>query len=82
MVAGGSGVTLLRRLAVIAEKRRGRMRMRSFAKPAPYRTLALVWRRRSPFGAALKPLAATLRKAYERATAQLGSDATGASRAS
>jgi len=69
MVSGGSGVTVLPRLAVAAESRRGRLKVRPFAKPAPYRTLALVWRRRSPFGAALKALAATLRKAYDRAVA-------------
>jgi LysR family transcriptional regulator, hydrogen peroxide-inducible genes activator len=72
MVAGGSGVTLLPRLAVAAESRRGRIRVRRLAKPAPYRTIALVWRRRSPFGAALKPLAATLRRAYEGATGSAG----------
>jgi LysR family transcriptional regulator, hydrogen peroxide-inducible genes activator len=66
MVAGGSGVTLLPRLAVAAESRRGQIAVRRFGEPAPYRTLALVWRKRSAFRAALKPLAAVLRAAYAR----------------
>lgn len=68
MVAAGSGVTLLPRLAVAAESRHGQIAVRPFVDPEPYRTLALVWRRRSPFGPALRPLAATLRKAYARSS--------------
>ena len=66
MVAGGAGVTLLPRLAVAAESRRGGIAVRRFEEPAPHRTLALVWRKGSAFGAALRPLAASLRDAYRR----------------
>jgi LysR family hydrogen peroxide-inducible transcriptional activator len=65
MVAGGAGVTLLPRLAVPTEAKRGTLVLRSFAKPAPHRTLALVWRPTSPFAAALRMLAGTMRDAYE-----------------
>lgn len=64
MVAGGAGVTLLPQLAVRTEVRRGRLRVRPFAKPAPYRTIVLIWRKRSPLGAALHRIAATIRSAY------------------
>jgi LysR family hydrogen peroxide-inducible transcriptional activator len=64
MVAGGSAITLLPLLAVPAESHRGRIAVLRFVEPVPYRTLALVWRKRSPFGGALKPLPAVLRKAY------------------
>jgi LysR family transcriptional regulator, hydrogen peroxide-inducible genes activator len=64
MVADGSGVTLLPQMAVPLEASRARLRIRPFARPAPGRTIALVWRRRSPLGPAMRTLAATLRKAY------------------
>ena len=66
MVAGGAGVTLLPELSVATEAPRGRLRVRPFAKPAPHRTIALVWRKSSPLGAALHRLAATLRDTYPR----------------
>ncbi len=66
MVAGGAGVTLLPALAVPTETRRSDLRVRPFAEPAPHRTVALVWRRRSPLGAALREVAAIMRKAYPR----------------
>jgi len=65
MVASGAGVTLLPRLAVPTEAKRGALVLRPFAKPAPHRTLALVWRPTSPFAAALRTLAGTMRDAYE-----------------
>ena len=65
MVAGGAGVTLLPTLAVPTEAKRAALRIRAFAAPAPKRTIAFVWRRRSPLGPALRALAATARKAYE-----------------
>jgi LysR family transcriptional regulator, hydrogen peroxide-inducible genes activator len=68
MVAGGAGVTLLPALAVETETRRAMLTIRHFAQPGPGRTLALVWRKRSPLGAALRELAATARTAYERTT--------------
>jgi LysR family hydrogen peroxide-inducible transcriptional activator len=63
MVAGGAGVTLLPRLAVEAETRHAELRVRPFAAPAPSRTLALAWRRRSPLAPALRTLAGTMREA-------------------
>lgn len=64
MVAGGAGVTLLPELAVATETKRAELAIRPFARPAPKRTIALVWRRRSPVGPALRELAATARAAY------------------
>lgn len=63
MVADGAGVTLLPQLAVAAEARRARLSVRPFADPAPGRTIALAWRRRSPLGPALQRLAAAARDA-------------------
>jgi LysR family transcriptional regulator, hydrogen peroxide-inducible genes activator len=65
MVASGLGVTLLPRLAVPTEAGPGRgLEVRPFADPAPHRTIALLWRRRSPLAPALRRLAASLRRAY------------------
>jgi LysR family hydrogen peroxide-inducible transcriptional activator len=68
MVAGGAGVTLLPSLAVPTEAKRAALRLRAFAAPAPKRTIAFVWRRRSPLGPALRALAATAREAYDAPT--------------
>ena len=67
MVADGAGVTLLPQLAVATEVRRARLAVRPFADPAPGRTIALSWRRRSPTGPALRRLATTARLLYEEA---------------
>jgi LysR family hydrogen peroxide-inducible transcriptional activator len=67
MVAGGAGVTLLPALAVPTEAARAKLRVRSFARPAPHRTIALVWRRRSPLTPALGALAAVIRESYPAA---------------
>jgi LysR family hydrogen peroxide-inducible transcriptional activator len=64
MVAGGTGVTLLPQLSVATEAKRAKLRVRAFAEPAPARTIALVWRKRSPLAPALQQLAATVRDAY------------------
>lgn len=64
MVAGGAGVTLLPRLAVPTETKRAELLVRAFAKPAPTRTIALVWRKRTSIGPALRRLAVTVRGAY------------------
>lgn len=64
MVAGGAGVTLLPELAVATEAQRARLSIRHFARPAPRRTIALVWRRRSPLGPTLRQIATTARSAY------------------
>lgn len=67
MVAGGAGVTLLPELAVPTETQRTALSVRAFAKPSPFRTIALVWRKRSPLGPALRQLTGTMRDAYPAA---------------
>jgi LysR family hydrogen peroxide-inducible transcriptional activator len=66
MVADGAGATLLPALAVPAETRRCALRTHPFAKPAPGRTLALVWRRNTPLAPALTTVATTIAKVYAR----------------
>ena len=66
MVADGAGVTLLPALAVPIENRRGDLRIRAFAPPAPGRTIGLVWRRGTPLATALRAVAATIRGVYAR----------------
>jgi LysR family hydrogen peroxide-inducible transcriptional activator len=68
MVAGGAGVTLIPALAVATELRRAKVRVRAFRDPAPHRTIALVWRKRSPLAPALEQLAEVMRAAYPRET--------------
>jgi LysR family hydrogen peroxide-inducible transcriptional activator len=75
MVAGGAGVTLLPELALATEGDRAALRIRRFAGVAPYRTIALVWRRRSPLGDAFRALAGALRTAAPTAD---GGEADGA----
>jgi len=55
---------LLPTLALDVENRRGELRTRRFARPAPRRTLVLAWRRASPAGAALRDLVAAMCAAY------------------
>jgi len=58
MVGSGQAVTLLPRMAVAVENRRGQLAVRAFAAPAPARTLVVAWRK----GSALKrPLEAVAR---------------------
>ncbi len=66
MVARGLGVTLLPRLAVATEAGRAGLEIRPFEDPAPHRTIALVWRRGSPWDATLRKVAETLAAAYPR----------------
>lgn len=63
MVSSGAGITLLPSLAVPVENRRGQLEIRPFTRPAPRRTVVLVWRKSSPFGAAFVELAALLEQA-------------------
>jgi len=63
MVSSGAGVTLLPSMAVPVENRRGQLEVRPFVKPVPGRTVALVWRPRSPFAAVFTELAKTFRRA-------------------
>jgi LysR family hydrogen peroxide-inducible transcriptional activator len=64
MVAGGAGVTILPQIAVPTEAQGAGLRVRALATPVPHRTLALVWRKRSPLAPALRKLAGTIREAY------------------
>jgi LysR family transcriptional regulator, hydrogen peroxide-inducible genes activator len=64
MVASGAGLTLLPSLAMATEARRARLAVRPFAVPAPGRTIALVWRKRSPLAPALREVADAIRGAY------------------
>lgn len=66
MVSMGAGITLLPELAVPVENRRGQLEVRPFAAPAPFRTLALIWRTSSPMGTALRAVATAFREALER----------------
>lgn len=64
MVSRSEAVTLLPELAVSVENRRGQLEIRPFTTPEPYRTIALVWRRGSPFAEAFRKTASTLRAAH------------------
>lgn len=58
-VAQGTAITLLPELAIATECRGSGFRVRPFRKPIPYRSIVLVWRRRSSFlrlSEALAPL--------------------------
>ena len=63
MVSSGAGVTLLPSMAVPVENRRAQLEVRPFVKPVPGRTIALVWRPRSPFAAVFNELAKAFRGA-------------------
>lgn len=58
MVSSGNGVTLLPRLAVDVENRRGQLEIRPVAGSSPSRKLALVWRRGSPLDDVFRAVAA------------------------
>ena len=66
MVAGGAGITLLPALAVPTEAARAGLRVRPMAAGA-HRTIALVWRKRSPLGPTLQQLARVLAEVFPRA---------------
>jgi LysR family hydrogen peroxide-inducible transcriptional activator len=61
MVSSGAGITLLPSMAVPVENRRGQLEVRPLVKPVPGRTIALVWRPRSPFAAVFTELAKAFR---------------------
>jgi LysR family hydrogen peroxide-inducible transcriptional activator len=63
MVAGGAGLTLLPAIAAGAEAARAGLALRPFGAPAPARTLALAWRRRSASEPALRQVAEVLARA-------------------
>ena len=64
-------MTLLPRLTLPVENRRSELAVRRLASPVPHRTLALVWRPRSPIGPALRRLAQTVREACAAAEGRL-----------
>ena len=64
MVVSGAGLTLLPSIALAAENRRGQLAIRSFNRPEPGRTLAMVWRRGSALESALRPIARAMREEY------------------
>jgi len=45
MVGGGAGITLLPTTAVATETARAPVTVRHFREPAPFRTVALAWRK-------------------------------------
>jgi len=59
MVSGGRFITLLPRMAIATENRYNRLRIRPLVKPMPTRTIAIAWRRHSPYADALGTLART-----------------------
>lgn len=63
MAASGLGLTLLPELSVPVENRQEQLDVRPFARPAPHRTIALIWRPTSPFGDAFEELARVMRRA-------------------
>lgn len=77
MAGAGTGVTLLPSLAAPVENRRGQLRVRPFAPPAPGRTLILAWRRGSALRPALSKVAETMRKAYPRKKVTRGAGPAG-----
>jgi len=64
MVVAGAGITLLPKLALKVERTRARLRIRTFERPAPHRTIVLIWRNGSPLGETMKTVAAEVRGAY------------------
>ena len=70
MVAGSDAVTLLPELALSVENRGEQLEIRPFSAPVPFRTIALVWRPRSPFAEAFRSTAATLRSARSGGSAR------------
>jgi LysR family transcriptional regulator, hydrogen peroxide-inducible genes activator len=67
MVAGGSGITLLPKLAVRTETQRAKLVVRQVS-PAPGRTLAVACRRSSPALPVLKRVVELARESYAKAT--------------
>lgn len=64
MVAGGAGITLLPALSVSTEARAAGLATRPIAGTNARRTLALVWRKRSPLEPTLREIGRAIRAAY------------------
>lgn len=67
MVSSGAGLTLLPRLAAATETARAAVVVRPLAAPAPFRTLALVWRK-GTFAHGILPRVGTVAAAAFRAS--------------
>lgn len=61
MVAGGSAVTLLPRMAVDLENRTHALRVREFSGKVPFRTVAMVWRKQSALDKVLRQIGTVLK---------------------
>ena len=66
MVGAGAGVTLLPRLAVGVENRRGQLAVRPFKRPAPVRRLVLAWRKGAAMKRPLGAVADVIRKSWPK----------------
>lgn len=64
MVGAGKGVTLLPKMAVAVENRRGQLAVRAFKRPAPTRTIVLAWRKGNGLGPPLTAVASVVREAW------------------
>lgn len=64
MVGTGDGVTLLPRMALAVENRRGQLAVRAFKRPAPTRRIVLAWRRGSALARPLAAVAEVVRAAW------------------
>lgn len=62
MVASGAGVTLLPAMSVATEAVRAGLVVRPLSMAGAHRTIALVWRKRAPQGAALRSLADVMKR--------------------
>ena len=65
MVSGGAGITLLPMIAVPMETSRSHLSIWPFSNPAPFRTLALAWRRRAALADTLRKIGETVRETME-----------------
>lgn len=66
MVGGGDGVTLLPRLALAVENRRGQLAVRPFKSPVPMRKIVMVWRKGTAMKQPLDAIANVIRKAWPK----------------
>jgi LysR family transcriptional regulator, hydrogen peroxide-inducible genes activator len=65
MVANGFGVTLLPRMSVAIEARRGDIQVLPFAPPEPHRIIGLAWRRSSPRARDFQALGAIIKRLHD-----------------
>jgi LysR family hydrogen peroxide-inducible transcriptional activator len=69
MVAAGHGITLLPQLAAQTPVGSARgLRIKPFAKPAPWRSIGAVWRKSTTRGAAIEALVAVMRASMQGGT--------------